>query len=182
MIFRLPFTSMPEGKAATGIRIRCWLHWKGESTLGRAGTWANGGVAGEHEIQLAVHQQARGKSRYWHPESVLAALEGREHFGACADLGHWVRSGLDPVESMKKLEGRIISVHAKDLDEFGNLEARDVRIGSGVIDYKTVIEELERQSFSGPVYIEAEHDWEDNLESVRTGVEYLRQLRDGQTK
>ncbi|HLR32745.1 MAG TPA: sugar phosphate isomerase/epimerase [Fodinibius sp.] len=135
-------------------------------------------LAGEHDIQIAIHQHAKGQSRYWHPDSVLVALEGRDHFGVCGDLGHWVRSGLDPVESMKKLEGRIISVHAKDLDEFGNIEANDVRIGSGVIDYKAVIEELERQSFSGPVYIEAEHNWEDNLESVRFGVDYIRQLRD----
>lgn len=143
--------------------------------------WLNS-LAGKQNMHIAIHQHARGSSRYWHPDSVLTALEGRDHFGACADLGHWVRSGLDPVESLKKLEGRIISVHAKDLDEFDNIEANDVRIGSGVIDYKAVIEELERQEFSGPVYIEAEHDWEDNLESVRFGVEYLRGLRDGQTR
>lgn len=143
--------------------------------------WLNS-LAGKQDMQIAIHQHARGSSRYWHPDSVLTALEGRDHFGACADLGHWVRSGLDPVESLKKLEGRIVSVHAKDLDTFGNLEARDVRIGSGVIDYEAVIEELERQEFSGPVYIEAEHDWDDNLESVRFGVEYLRGLAGGQAR
>lgn len=61
-------------------------------------------LAGEYGIRLAIHQHAKGSSRYWHPDSVLTALEGRENFGACADLGHWVRSGLDPVKSLKKLK------------------------------------------------------------------------------
>src|SRR5690606_2197179 len=55
-------------------------------------------MAGKHEMKLAIHEHARGRSIFWHPDSVLAAIEGHENFGACGDLGHWVRSGLDPVE------------------------------------------------------------------------------------
>ena len=35
--------------------------------------------------------------------------------GSCADIGHWVRSGLQPVECVKILKGRIMSSHMKDL-------------------------------------------------------------------
>lgn len=135
-------------------------------------------LAGVHGIKIAIHQHAKGESRFWHPDSVLVALEGRPNFGVCGDLGHWVRSGIDPVEALAQLEGHLISIHAKDLDEFGNIEANDVRIGSGVIDYKAVGEELERQDFKGKVYVETEHDWEDNLESVRFAVDYLNRLRE----
>lgn len=124
-------------------------------------------------IKMAIHEHAQGLSRFWHPDSVLVALEGRESFGACADLGHWVRSGLDPVECLQKLEGHLISIHAKDLDEFGNIEANDVKLGTGVIDYESVIAELSRQGFDGLIYVECEHDWENNFEDVRYAVEYL---------
>lgn len=133
-----------------------------------------GGASG---IKIAIHEHAQGKSRYWHPDSVLVALKGRPNIGACGDLGHWVRSGLDPVECLQKLEGHLIGIHAKDLDESGNVDAQDVKVGSGVIDYSAVMKELNRQKFTGPIYIECEHDWEDNLGDVKFAVDYLRNMQ-----
>lgn len=141
-------------------------HWDLLDSLGRASG-----------IKMAIHEHARGLSRFWHPDSVLVALEGRESFKACADLGHWVRSGLDPVDCLKKLEGHVLSVHAKDLDEFGNIEANDVRLSTGVIDYQAVVEELERQGFEGPIYIECEHDWENNYGDVTYAIDFLNGLK-----
>ena len=129
-------------------------------------------------IQMAIHEHARGLSRFWHPDSVLVAMEGRESFKACADLGHWVRSGLDPVECLRKLEGHLLGVHAKDLDEFGNIEANDVKLSTGVIDYKAVIAELNRQGFDGPIYIECEHDWDNNYGDVKYAVDFLNNLKE----
>lgn len=134
-------------------------------------------MAGKYGMKMAIHQHAEGKSRFWHPDSVLVAIGDRENFGACGDLGHWVRSGLDPVQCLKTLEGHLISIHAKDLDEFGNQEANDVKVGTGVIDYPAVMEELKRQEFSGPIYVECEHDWENNLEDVKYAVEYIEGLK-----
>ncbi|WP_236974293.1 sugar phosphate isomerase/epimerase family protein [Membranihabitans maritimus] len=131
-------------------------------------------LAGQYGMKLAIHEHARGKSIFWHPDSVLAAIDGHPNFGACGDLGHWVRSGLDLVHCLNKLEGYLISIHAKDLDEFGNIDANDVKLSTGVIDYEAVMEELHRQGFSGPIYIECEHDWENNLEDVKYAVDYIR--------
>ena len=37
----------------------------------------------------------------------MKVCEGRsDRIGACADIGHWYRSGLVPVECLKKLQGR----------------------------------------------------------------------------
>lgn len=134
-------------------------------------------LAAKYDVRLAIHQHAQGHSIFWHPDSVLAAIEGHENFGACGDLGHWVRSGLDPVECLKALEGHLISIHAKDLDEFGNIDANDIKLGTGVIDYPAVMAELKRQNFQGPIFVECEHDWEDNLEDVKFAVEYLEKLK-----
>jgi sugar phosphate isomerase/epimerase len=72
----------------------------------------------EYEIKVAIHNHPK-PSNYWHPDKVLEACRGRSKWiGACADTGHWMRSGVRPLEALKKLKGRIISFHFKDLNEF----------------------------------------------------------------
>ncbi|WP_185217149.1 sugar phosphate isomerase/epimerase family protein [Sphingobacterium mizutaii] len=132
-------------------------------------------LAGQYKLPLAIHEHAKGLSRYWHPDSAMAAVEGREHLKICADIGHWVRSGLDPVECLQKVEHKLLSLHVKDLDGSGNMEAKDVAIGAGVIDYNKVFAELKRQDFSGEIFIECEHNWDNNFEEVKESVNYMRQ-------
>jgi sugar phosphate isomerase/epimerase len=133
-------------------------------------------LAGLYQIKIAIHEHAKGKSIYWHPDSVLAAIKGLSNFGACADLGHWVRSGLNPVDCLKKLEGHVIGVHIKDLDESNNINANDVTVGKGVIDFPAIITELKRQQFKGNAYVECEHDWENNLPDVTEAMKYFDSL------
>lgn len=131
-------------------------------------------LAGKYGLRLAIHQHAEGLSRFWHPDSVSAAIDGRENFAVCGDIGHWVRSGLDPVECLNILSDRLISIHVKDLDSAGNLDANDVRVGDGVIDYQQIIRELQRQGFAGYIFVECEHAWEDNLAPVSHAVKFLK--------
>ena len=82
---------------------------------------------------MAIHDHPK-PSHYWNPDTVLEAVKGRTPLmGACADTGHWLRSGLTPLDCIKKLEGRIISFHFKDLNKPGN-DAHDVPWGTGVCD------------------------------------------------
>jgi len=133
-------------------------------------------LAGEHKVKFAIHEHAKGLSKYWHPDSAMAAIKGRDNLKICADIGHWIRSGLDPVECLKKVEKQVISLHVKDLDSSGNIDAKDVNISEGVIEYPKVIQELKRQKFSGYIFIECEHDWEDNLKDVKESVNYMTQV------
>lgn len=133
-------------------------------------------LAGIYNIPVAIHEHARGLSAYWHPDSVLAAINGRKHIGACADLGHWVRSGLDPVKCLQQLEGHIIGVHLKDVDEFDNVKARDVNPGEGVIDFSAVVKELKRQRFKGVMQVECEHHLEHNLPYVQEAIRYIEEI------
>lgn len=136
-------------------------------------------LAGLYQVKIAIHEHAEGKSKYWHPDSVLAAIKGHPNFGACADLGHWTRSGLDPVDCLKKLEGHVLGVHLKDLDESNNINANDVTVGKGVIDFPAVVSELKRQQFKGNVYVECEHKWENNLPDVTEAMRYFDGLGKG---
>lgn len=133
-------------------------------------------LAGVYQIKIAIHEHVKGKSMYWHPDSVLAAIKDHPNFGACADIGHWTRSGLDPVTCLKQLEGHILGLHLKDLKESNNPETEDVTLGTGVIDFLGIVAELERQQFHGLVHIECEHKMENNLADVIEGVKYFEGL------
>ena len=111
-------------------------------------------LAGVYKIKVAIHNHWKGISMYWHPDSVLVAIKGHSNFGACADLGHWVRSGLDPVKCLRQLQGHILGIHLKDLDESNNLKAQDVEVGKGVINFTAVINELKRQHYNVITYVE----------------------------
>lgn len=113
----------------------------------------------EYKINLAVHNHPkRPGSKYWSPETVLKVCKGRgKRIGACCDTGHWVRSGLDAVECLKKMKGRIITMHLKDVLEAGKTNARDVPLGTGKANYAAVLKELHTQGFRGVMSIEYEH-------------------------
>jgi sugar phosphate isomerase/epimerase len=126
----------------------------------------------EYEINIAIHNHPK-PSRYWEPDSILKYVEGRSHrIGACADVGHWVRSGLDPVESLKKLKGRIISIHFKDLNE-KTRQAHDVPWGTGVCDVPAILQELKNQKFKGVFSIEYEHNWDNNVPEIAQSIKYF---------
>lgn len=127
----------------------------------------------QYGIKTAIHQHAKGESYYWHPDSVLKAAEGRPFIGACADVGHYTRSGLDPVTCLKALENRLISLHLKDVAKAGEIKTDYVVIGQGVLDFKGIAKELKRQNFAGYVYIEQEANWFHNLPDVKAGYEYF---------
>jgi sugar phosphate isomerase/epimerase len=122
-------------------------------------------MAGEYGIMVAIHDHPK-PSHYWHPDSVMAAIKGRINLGSCADIGHWTRSGLDPVQCLKTLEGRIIGVHLKDVDSSGYVNANDVLLGKGVINFPAVFGELKRQNFKGMFSIEREANWDNNVADV----------------
>jgi sugar phosphate isomerase/epimerase len=74
-------------------------------------------LADEFQINVAIHDHPR-PSRYWSPDTLIKYTAGySKRLGACADVGHWVRSGLDPVACLKKLQGRVFELHMKDLHE-----------------------------------------------------------------
>jgi len=119
-------------------------------------------LAKEYNIKVAIHNHPGPKNFYWNPDTILAAVKGRSPLlGACADVGHWVRSGLDPVESLKKLEGRVITLHFKDLNE-KSLAAHDVPWGTGMSNAKGMLAELKRQGFKGAICVEYEFNWENS--------------------
>jgi len=122
-------------------------------------------LAGVYGIPVAIHDHPK-PNMYWSPDSVLAAIQGHSHIGSCADVGHWARNGLNPVDCLKKLDGHIIGVHLKDVVKSDDPKARDTVVSKGVVDFPAVLAELKRQNFKGMLSIEHESNWYHNLPDV----------------
>jgi L-ribulose-5-phosphate 3-epimerase len=132
-------------------------------------------LAGAYGIKVAIHEHWKGVSHYWNPDTLLMAIKGHPNFGACADLGHWPKSGIDPVEAVKKLSGHIIGVHLKDIAAFNDPALKDVPVGTGVVNFPAVFAELKKQNFDGYIYIERDaEDQPSNLPSVVETISYYK--------
>jgi sugar phosphate isomerase/epimerase len=119
----------------------------------------------EYNIRVAIHDHPK-PSRYWNPKNVLDAIKGRSPLlGACADTGHWVRSGLDPVECLKTLQGHIFCLHFKDLNKKSRT-AHDVPWGAGVSQAGAMMKELKRQGFRGAFCVEYEYHWDNSSPEI----------------
>lgn len=128
-----------------------------------------------NDIRLAIHNHPN-PNRYWNPEAVLSVIAGQSNrIGLCADIGHWIRSGLDPVECLRKSRGHIIELHFKDLNKAGK-DAHDVHWGEGAANVEAILQELQRQHFRGLFSVEYEHNWENNVPDVIASVNYFRKV------
>jgi sugar phosphate isomerase/epimerase len=107
-------------------------------------------------IKISLHNHPE-PSIYARPETALAAIAKLgDRFGLCADTGHWARTGLDPVASLRLAKGRINSLHLKDIAERGK-PSRDLPWGTGTSNVAGQLAELREQGFNGIAYIEYEH-------------------------
>lgn len=132
----------------------------------------------EYRIGIAVHNHPT-PSKYARPETVLYRVDGLDpRIGACADTGHWMRTGVNPLEALRALKGRIQDVHLKDLNAFGTKEAYDVPFGQGKANVHDILAELTLQDYAG--YIAIEHEKREDVDNpspaVRKGLEYVKSV------
>jgi sugar phosphate isomerase/epimerase len=141
----------------------------------------------EYDIAAGIHCHPKRANKpdykLWDPNYVFSLVKDRDRrFGVCADVGHWTRSSVDAVAGLKIFEGRVISVHLKDIVESGNPDAPDLPLGLGVTNVKGILRELRRQKFDGNISIEYERDWENTVPDIAQCVGYVRGNSDGEAK
>ena len=133
-------------------------------------------LAGAYGIKVAIHEHWKGVSHYWDTDTTLMAIKGHPNFFVCADLGHWPKSGVNPLDAVKKLNGHIIALHLKDIAKYDDPTLRDVPVGTGVVDFPAIFQELKKQGFKGHIYIERDaEDQPSNLPSVIQTVKYYNE-------
>ncbi len=100
----------------------------------------------EYGIRIAIHNHGPG-ARYNKVADVLNAINGHhKNIGACADLGHYIRSAEDPVKAIYLLEDRLYGIHLKDFAE-PKANAKGVILGKGQLDVEAVFKALRKVNF-----------------------------------
>ena len=134
----------------------------------------------EFDIRIAIHNHGP-KHRYNKAVDVLQAVEKYDQrIGACADLGHYLRSGERPAEVIRLLAGRLYGIHLKDFAEMQD-KTRGVILGKGHIDVPGVFAALRQAKFpaDGALSIEYEENPANPLADI---AECLRVAKAGMEK
>lgn len=122
----------------------------------------------EFDIQIAIHNHGP-THRYNKALDVLRAIEKHDvRIGACADLGHYIRSGENPVDVIRLLKGRLYGVHLKDFAEMKD-QTRGVILGKGHLDCTAVFEALHKTDFpaDGALSLEYEENPKDPIADIK---------------
>jgi sugar phosphate isomerase/epimerase len=114
-------------------------------------------LVAEYDIRVAIHNHGPG-ARYDKVASVLNAVKNRHaNIGACADLGHFIRTDEDPVRVINLLEGRLFGIHLKDFEApRGN--AKGCILGEGVLDVAAVFKALDKVKFPADACLALEYE------------------------
>ncbi len=132
----------------------------------------------EYNIMVAVHNHAK-PSKYWSPEIVMNNIRGLDkRIGIAGDTGHWLRSGIDPVDAIRYAGDRLLNVHLKDLDQFGVKEAEDVPFGTGKANVHDILAQLTLMNYKGSFSVEHERgsDAMNPSPPIKEGLEYIESI------
>ena len=132
----------------------------------------------EFNIRVGIHDHPKQPKdpnyRNWDPNFIYAQVKDRDpRIGACADTGHWQTLNLDPLECIKILHGRIISLHLKDRTRPGP-DGHDTVYGTGTGQIAAILDELDRENFKGHIDVEFEYDEMNNLDEVKQCIDFVR--------
>lgn len=132
----------------------------------------------EFDIKVGYHNHPRKPNdenyKVWDPNYILELTKDRDpRIGSCADMGHWTNSGLSAAESIRLLKGRVVSSHIKDIAKGGTSV---VPAGTGRANLEEALKALREVGFNGPLSIEHEANWQENLPDVIGYVDLVKGL------
>jgi len=132
----------------------------------------------QYDIKVAIHNHGPGDELYPTPASIYDKVKGFDkRIGLCIDIGHTVRSGLDPAEAAEKYADRLYDVHIKDVDK-AVAEGKTVEMGRGIIDIPKLFRTLIKVNYSHAASFEFEKDANDPLPGVAESVGYAKGVLD----
>ena len=101
----------------------------------------------------------------------LCDCTDKENLSFVLDVGWVVRGGADPVEVIKRLDGRLENIHFKEFTADGQF----TELGKGIVNFKAVYEVIKDR---GSMWIIAEQDQSSIgvVESVTQNYKYIKEL------
>lgn len=128
----------------------------------------------ETGLRLAIHNHGPGDLRYPTAASILERISGLDPgVGVCLDVGHSMRSGVDPSEAARQCGPRLLDVHLKDVTA-ATKEGVSVEAGRGVIDLPLFLRALAEMDYRGTAAFEYEKDGRDPLAGLAESLGYVR--------
>lgn len=129
----------------------------------------------EFDIKLALHNHGP-KAVYPSPYDAMRAAEPFDRrIGLCIDVGHTLRAGVDPAESILKCRARLYDIHLKDLTSSAE-DASVIEVGRGVIDLRSILGALMKIGYGHMANFEYEKDADDPLPGLAESIGYARGL------
>ena len=122
----------------------------------------------EFDIRIAIHNHGPNH-RYNKALDVLDAVKPYDQrIGACADLGHYIRSGEDAVQVIRLLGDRLYGIHLKDFADMKD-KTHGVILGEGHLDVEGVFAALAHVKFpaDGCLSLEYEENEKDPIDDIR---------------
>ncbi len=152
-------------------------------------------VAREHDVILGLENHY--KDGFWkYPEfaqkmdrflAIVESISDRQHFGVQYDPSNAIVAGDDPLELLKRVADRVVSMHASDRFLAPGSSLEDLRqsdgtlgyaaglqhgvTGKGLNDYDTIFQILAAHGYSGWVSIE---DGMNGMEEMAESLRFLR--------
>ncbi len=129
----------------------------------------------EYGINVGLHNHdEKASPTYWSPEAILKVCEGRsKRIGACADIGYWMRGGIDPIEGVRKLGERLITVQMHDLNEISK-DGHDVVWGTGKGRTEEFLKEMKRLGLKPTMFgLEYSYDFDKSGPAVKQSAEFF---------
>ena len=155
-------------------------------------------IARENDVVLGLENHY--KDGYWqYPEfaqkaelfvALVDSIAEREHFGVQYDPSNALVAGDDPVELLRRVADRVVTMHASDRYLVEDATLEDVLLPSGLIgypdklqhgvtgqgsnDYDAIFSILRQEGFDGWVSIE---DGVNGMEEMRESIRFLKRKR-----
>jgi len=128
-------------------------------------------------IALAIHNHGPGDKLYPTPDSVAERIAYRDRrVGLCLDVGHTMRSGIDPAGAVLRHASRLLDVHVKDVSA-ATAEGTTVEIGRGVANIPAFLRALVKIGYRGVVSLEYEKDEKDPFPGASESIAFLRKAQ-----
>jgi len=128
----------------------------------------------QYDIKVAIHNHGPGDKVYPVPETAYELVKNLDRrIGLCIDIGHTMRSGIDPSQPAEKYADRLHDVHIKDVSA-ATTRGSTVEVGRGVIDIPKFLRTLVKIDYTGVVSFEYEKDENDPLPGTAESVGYVR--------
>jgi sugar phosphate isomerase/epimerase len=133
----------------------------------------------EYGIKVAIHNHGPSDKHFPTPQSALAAIKGMDpRVGLCMDVGHTMRSGVDPVAAAKEAGARLLDMHTKDVKQV-NGKWESVDCGDGDINLAGLYRQAQKMGYKGYCNLEYELKGEDKIPGMVKSYAYMRGVTAG---